>query len=68
MRRSIQTRFVTGCLQDGGQHMAGTAFPVSAGDMNAFELVLGITQCLTQVDSVGEILFKGNRTYTAEHG
>ena len=36
--------FIACLLQDGGQHVAGTAAAVGAGNMNAFEFCMRVVQ------------------------
>jgi hypothetical protein len=47
--------------------MAHRSFSISAGNMNAFEFFLGITEETAQFERIGQIFFKRSCTNAAEH-
>lgn len=48
--------------------MTGAAFAIGAGNMNGFELLMGLLQKFAKGQRIGEILLISSGPYPAEHG
>jgi len=48
--------------------MARTPFTVGSGDMDGFELMMGITEELHQLDRIGDIFLVSSTSDSGKHG
>ncbi len=68
MGRSVQCGFITRLLKDGSQHVAGTAFSVRAGNMDAFKTFFRMVQVPGEMEGGMEIGLVCRLPHSLVHG